>query len=141
MSKVLFGTVSIDRDVQMHNNQFQYAASFEDLLVPAGEYPIYAYEDDLEHRGGKTYLGWRNYIGFEGTCLRGNIGNKPGEHTSYHVMVYDYDLAECFLHGHDYPISGSTVMYTYKLLPKWQLEVRDFEYDGERLFGLKVVQK
>lgn len=93
--KVLIGTVTLDRDLVMDNNQFSYAADHERLMVRKGSYPIYAFDDDLQKsKGGKTSLGWRNQIGFEGDVISSTIGGKPGEHTSYHQVVYDYTLAK-----------------------------------------------
>jgi hypothetical protein len=85
MKKVLIGTCKIDKDVKMENRQFGYAASYEDLIVEKGEYPIYAYADDLEKdKDGNISLGWRNFIGFEGKVIASNVGGRPGEATSYH---------------------------------------------------------
>lgn len=140
--KVLIGTVTLERDQVVWNNQFQYAASFEQLLIPAGEYPIYAYESDLKKdKEGRLTLGWRNYIGYEGTVISGNIGNKPGAHSRYDVMTYDYILAGRFLKGYDYYGSQGTKM-VYQLRPAWTLEVHDFVYENrERHFSLRVVKK
>lgn len=141
MKKVLIGTVEIERDVEMFNNQFGYAASFEQLKVEKGIYPIYAYEGDLKREGGKVRLGWRNYIGYEGTLIAGNVGGKPGEHTSYHLMVYEYTLAEHFLSGHSY--YDKVVRMTYELRPEWTLELGDYisSYDNRRHFYTEVVLK
>ena len=140
--KVLIGTVTLEKDQVMWNNQFQYAASFEELLVPAGGYPVYAYEGDLDRRRGDVRLGWRNYIGYEGTVLSGNIGNKAGDHSDYHLMVYDYTLAEHFLNGHGY---WNEIRYdnrmTWSLMPQWTLKLEEWEYEGERHFSVHVVRK
>lgn len=139
--KVLIGTVTLEKDQLMYNNQFGYAASFEELLVPAGEYPVYAYAGDLKH-DKDVRLGWRNYIGFEGTLLRGNVGGKPGEHTFYNLMVYDYSLAEHFLKGYSYyDVIHCDNRETWKLDPHWTLKLEDWEYDGERHFSVHVVKK
>ena len=135
--RVLIGTVSLNHEKVMTNLQFQYAASFEELLVPEGEYPITAYEGDLVTRNGVTALGWRNYIEFEGTVIRGNVGGKPGDKTSYCPMEYDYDLAELFLKGHTY---SDGVLSTFSLRPEWDIVIHDFisDFDGQRKFVLGI---
>lgn len=139
--KVIIGTVTVNHDTEMHNNQFEYAGSFENLLVKAGTYPIYAYEKDLvKTKDGKVMLGWRNYIGYEGTVLEGNIGNKVGSQSSYHLMIYNYSLADCFTEGrrcdkyHD---------ETYDLWHEWGIVLDDFvsSIDGRRIFTKDVVLK
>ena len=136
--KVLIGTVIIDSDMIMYNNQFQYAASFETLKVPAGEYPIYSYENDILRINGKAYLGWRNYIGYEGMVMEGNVGGRPGDKSYYHQIVYDNDLAALFLNGHEYMECN---LVKYKLRPELTLTVNDFNYDDDRFFSLRVVLK
>ena len=74
--KITIGTIKLDRDTEMTNTQFSYAADFETLIVPKGEYTIYADSADLEIRNGRVYLGWRNYIGYEGTVKAGNVGDR-----------------------------------------------------------------
>ena len=135
MDKVLIGSVTLRKDTVMYNGSFQYAASFEELLVPEGEYPIYAYKDDLVEQDGHKKLGWRNYIGYEGTVMRGNVGGRPGEHTYYHAMIYDYELARLFYDGHDK--HGNE----YKLFNNWYMKLRECEYQGERLFTMDVIMK
>ena len=137
MKKILIGKVTVDNDVEMINTQFEYAASYEKLLVKKGEYPIYAYANDLKHNG--TALGWRNFIGYEGTVIDGNVGGNPGEPTSYHVMTYDYILADHFLDGHTYHNGRET----YELRPEWDIELHDFisSIDNRRVFTKKIVLK
>lgn len=133
--KVLIGTVKLERDMEMTNSQFSYAADYETLMVKKGEYPVYAYADDLgESKNGKISLGWRNYIGFSGEVISNSFGDKPGSKTEYHQMNYDYILAADFLRGKDYPME-------YILRPEWGLELKEFEYDGKRHFAIKVVLK
>lgn len=139
MKRVLIGYARLEKDVEMTNTSFSYAADYERLLVAKGEYPIYAYLDDLEaEKDGKIRLGWRNYIGYEGTVIDGNVGGKPGDATSYHQMNYDYILAELFYQGHDYI---ELVQEDYILRPEWGIELRDFCYDGKRNFTMKIVLK
>lgn len=143
MRHILIGTITLEKDVVMYNNQFQYAASFEQLNVPAGEYPVYALECGLETRRGRTEVK-DAYIGFEGTVLAGNIGGKPGEHSSYHQPWYGYNMAENFLQGHDY---NNAIHYDVRrewtLRPEWGLEISDFNscIDGKRLFSLSIALK
>ena len=140
--RVLIGTVEIERDVVMWNNQFGYAASFEQLTVPKGVYPVYAFTGDLARdKNGKVSLGWRNYIGYEGTIISGNVGGKPGDHTDYHLMIYDYSLAEYFLEGYSY--YDKTVRMTYELRPEWGIELHDFvsSFDNKRIFTKSIFLK
>lgn len=143
MKHILIGTITLEKDVVMYNMQFQYAASFEQLNVPAGEYPVYAREDGLQTRQGRTEVK-DGYIGFEGTVLAGNVGGKPGEHSHYNQMWYGYNMAECFLNGHDY---NDNVRYDVRrdwvLRPEWGLEITDINscIDGRRLFSLNIALK
>lgn len=140
--KVIIGYVTLPKDTEMHNNQFEYAASFEHLLVPAGKYPIYAYAKDLDRSRGYVRLGWRNYVGYEGTVIASNVGGKPGEKTGYHLMTQDYILADAFFNGHD-----ACLHYLdrreYELRPEWTIKVHDFvsSFDGKRVFMAEVVLK
>ena len=135
MSKVLIGSITIKKDTQMFNGQFQYAASFEELLVPAGEYPIYTDEADLRFENGTARLGWRNYIGYEGTVIRGNVGGKQGDRTRVDEHIYDYELAKLFLDGHDK--NGNE----YTLFDNWYLTIRECHYEGKRLFAIDIIKK
>ena len=137
MKKVLIGKVIVDNDVEMVNTQFGYAASYERLMVKKGEYPIYAYENDLKRSG--SVLGWRNFIGYEGTVIDGNVGGKPGDSTRYDLMIYDYNLADHFLDGHTY----DDVRKTYELRPEWGIELHDFisSIDNRRIFTKNIVLK
>lgn len=143
MRHILIGSITLEKDVVMYNNQFQYAASFEQLNVPAGEYPVYVREDDLYTRRSRIEVK-DGYIGFEGTVLAGNVGGKPGDHSSYHQMWYGYDMADCFLQGHDYNNAlRYDVRREWKLRPEWGLEISDFisSIDGKRLFSLGITLK
>lgn len=139
--RILLGTVTLEKDVVMYNNQFQYAASFEQLNVPKGEYPIYTYESNLKKRDGKIGLGYLNFLGFEGTVLSGNIGNKPGDHSYYHLCTYEYMLADHFLEGYDY--YDKIIRATYELRPEWGIELHDFvsSFDGKRCFTKNLFLK
>lgn len=139
--KILIGTVTLDRDTVMWNNQFQYAASFEQLEVKAGEYPIYTYESNLKERNGRYYPDYLNFLGFEGTVISGNIGNKPGDHSSYHLCVYEYQLADYFLNGHEY--FNKMTRGEYVLRPEFGIELHDFvsSIDGRRIFTLSLYVK
>ena len=139
LREVLIGTVRISKDVEMYNHSFSYAADYEHLKVKAGEYPIYAFSYDIDTlKDGTVCLGWRNYVGYEGTIISNSFGDKPGEETSYHQMWYDYLLAEAFIKGHEH-IDG--VEYEYELRPEWTVITREYNYDGKRVFGNKVVLK
>lgn len=137
--KVLLGKVVIDQDIEMHNMDFEYAASFEDLLVKRGEYPIYTYESSLKEDGGKIRLtGYRNYFGYEGTVLASNVGGKKGEHTTYTPSTYAFMLAEMFVQGHD-----AYFKKEYVLRPEWEIEIEDYisSCDDKRHFMFNIVLK
>ena len=137
--KVMIGTVSIEKDIIMTNGQFSYAADFERLMVKAGEYLIFTYTDDFNHDVKHIQLGWRNYIGFEGTVIESSVGGKPGENTSYFQFVYDYCLADLFIEGHEY--YEHNVRAEYQLRPEWGIVLHDFEFGGKRLFTKNIVLK
>lgn len=139
--KILLGTIALERDTVLMNTSFQYAASFEELKVEKGEYPIYTYASDLRKtRDGILEVDCA-YFGFEGTVLRGNVGGKPGDHTYYSTYVRGYDLAQYVLDGHKYfnKIDRATI----ELRAEWELKVSDFisSYDNKRVFCLDVVLK
>lgn len=140
MAKVIIGKAILKKDVVMEDS-FQYAESFERILVKAGEYPIYSYEVDLKHRDGVTMLGWRNHIGYEGTVIDSNVGGKAGEKRTYYTCLYDYELAEMFFNGRGNVMSNTYLYITYELANNWTLKLEEFEYNGERHFSMKVVQK
>ena len=141
MSKmVLIGTVEISEDVVMYNRSFQYAGSFEDILVKKGIYEIMADSTDLDRYDDNrdVRLGWRNYIVYKGTVVASNVGGKQGDETKYCQHSYAYMLAEDFLKGHKYIGSAK---YTYRLRPEWGITVSDSVYDGERIFSLGIYLK
>jgi hypothetical protein len=139
--KVLIGSVILERDTVFHNNEFQYAASFEELKVPKGEYPVYAYESEVVKRGDRTIIARGGYIGFEGTVLSGNIGNKPGEHSSYHPFSYDFMLADHFVEGHSY--YNKIDRAEWVLRPEWGIVLNDniSSFDGKRYFTKDIFLK
>lgn len=134
--KVLIGTVTLEKDVVMYNNQFQYTASFEELKVEKGTYPIYTYED--EYRDGRLHGA---YLGFEGTVVAGNIGNKVGSHSRYDQYWYGYSLADCFIDGYDYV--EKIIRREFELRPEWGIKLDDFvsSFDSKRCFVKSIVRK
>jgi len=140
MEKILIGKIVLTKDIEMHNNQFSYAADYEDILVPAGEYPIYTYWEDIKKDGDDLVVWDSCYIGFEGKLIRGTLGGKKGDHTEYHQMNYAYTVADFFLNGE--PIISSKYLYTkYILNPEWSLRIDDFTYDGERVLRIEIFTK
>lgn len=140
MRKIMVGTVELERDVEMLNTSFQYAASFEKLKVSKGVYPIYAYESDIRNRNGKRSIG-AAYIGYDGTVLASNVGGKPGEKTTYDPFGYGYSFAHDFLQGSDY-----TQQYgqrNFVLNAEWEINIHDFvsDYDNKRCFLLEIALK
>lgn len=143
MKHILIGTITLEKDVEMYNNQFQYAASYEKLNVPKGEYPIYTLESEIEERRGR-YEVKGAYLGFEGTVLSSNVGGKPGEHSYYSQFGYGYSMAQMFLDGHDYSDGFCKgIRREWTLRPEWKIEISDFNscIDGKRLFSLSLALK
>lgn len=136
--RVLVGTVTLERDTVMYNLEFQYAASFEQLKIAKGEYPIYAREDDLITRNGETELR-TGYIGYEGIVLAGNVGNKPGERSKYHPYIRGYELADRFVNGYGY--YNKIDRADYALRPEWGIKLDDYvsSIDGRRKFSHDIV--
>lgn len=146
MKKIRIGSVTLENDVVMENQQFQYAASFERLKVSQGTYPIFVYADDVRKVDGKIQLDWRNYIRFDGTVISGNVGGEPGEHTTYSVMTYDYILADYFIKGYSDirdEADGKRVRCNYELAPEWGIEIDDFVsgIDNKRCFAKRIFLK
>ncbi len=136
MKKVLIGTVHVEKDTIMLNQQFTYAADFEELNVKAGDYPVYTYADELERHDDRVILGHgTHYIGFTGTLVRSSFKGTPGEETHFHPMCYAYQLADGFLRGHEL-FQGVRLDYT--LRPEWGMFVDECAYDGKRLFSVKL---
>ena len=138
--KILIGTVTIDRDVVMFNSQFQYAASFEEIKVTAGTYPIFAYEGDLTITENGLTLGWRNYMRFDGIVKRGNVGNKIGDRSHYSPMCYNYELAQYFVDGFKYQ---DFARLDFILDDAFEIKVSDINspLTGKRMFSLKICLK
>jgi len=132
MERVLIGTVTLKKDTVMYNQQFSYAADFEELTVKAGKYPIYAYLCDLLKVPDGIALGWRNYVGYEGEVIRNSFGSKPGTPTSFHRMAYPHHLAECFMR------SSIVDDKEYELAPDWEVTLREGEYDGRRIWSHEI---
>lgn len=142
MKKLLIGYTTIEKDRVMHNNQFSYAASFEDLLVKAGKYPIYTYKDELRNYGDRIIVEGA-YYGYTGTVVAGNVGRKPGEESRYDLYTQGYCLAEEFLKGYKYLGVSTIESDGMELLPEWGLYIADFnsERDGRRIFCLELIKK
>ena len=111
---IVIGKYIQKQDEVMYNFSFQYAASFEQLLVPAGEYDIVMYE-------GRGY----GAINYSGTVISGNVGGKPGDKTHYAAHIYDYEVARKILEGDD----------RYSLMPDYTAVWHTFisPYDGKEL--------
>ena len=138
MKKVLIGTVTLERDTKMENRSFQYAASFEDLLVPKGTYSIYTYADDLARCNGKIHVSGFCFCEYAGTVIAGNVGGEKGDTTQYGQAVRYYELADDFEKGFEY---RKLDRFDYELRPEWGLELREYEYDGKRHFVKDIVLK
>ena len=52
----------------------------------------------------------------------------------------DEELAQYFLDGNNGDIDWNK-RHEYELAPEWKLEVHEYEWDGERRFGLDVILK
>lgn len=142
MKKYLVGYTTIEKDRVMHNNQFSYAASYEELLVKAGKYPIYVYENDLQDYGDRIIVKSARY-GYTGTVVESNVGGKPGQETRYDLYTYGYSLAEEFLNGYRTLGFGTIERDGMDLCPEWGLNIADFisSYDGKRVLCLELVIK
>lgn len=133
MEKYLIGYTTLKNDRVMHNNQFEYAASYEELTVKAGTYPIYVRKYDL--RDQKVYGA---YYGYTGTIIDSNVGGKKGDTTRYDLYTYGYSLAEDFLNGYrKFSLTGFD-RDEVTLRDEWELYIADFYYDGERIFCLEL---
>lgn len=139
--QILLGTITLEQDTVMMNLSFQYAASFEELTVPKGEYPIYTYASDMRtDKNGVKEVGCA-YYGFKGIVLRGNVGGKPGETTYYSPYQRGYSLAEELISGHVY--FNKIDRADLELRPEWGIEISDFisSFDNKRCFSLGIVLK
>ena len=138
--KVLVGYVTLEKEHVFHNNQFQYAASFEELKVPAGTYPIYTYQSELKERDGRVIVD-DAWIGYTGTIIASNVGGKPGNKGEYHQYRRGYCLADAFLDGHEYFGFGTTEQQEFELALEWEIVVNDCVYEGKRFFTKSIVLK
>ena len=137
MKPFMIGTVKLDRDTVMTNTSFSYAADWQQINVPAGEYPIYGYK--TMNYDGKVHVDWQNYIGYEGTICGGNVGTI-GDKAHYCVQSYGYSLAQHFIDGHAY--EGYTRI-DFTLRPEWGIVISDFvsSFDNKRIFVLGLELK
>ena len=138
-NRIMIGKVILEKDAIMMNTSFQYAASFEELKVPAGEYLIYTYFDDLTIRHEKIYVDCA-YTEYKGTVTRGNVGNSIGSEGEYHPYHYSYSLADCFLHEHNM-IEKDFWNKRYILDDAWKLVIDEVEspIDEQRGFLLGII--
>ena len=141
MKKYLVGIVTLDQDREMTNTSFSYAADYETILVKAGSYPIYVYDDDLKKYDDEIIVESVR-IGYNGIVLESNVGNKPGTNSEYHRYRYGYDMAAAFLRGHDDYNREKWYDVHYIIGAAFTVCVHDFiSYDGERILCLQLVRK
>lgn len=142
MKKYLVGTVTLDRDTEMTNTSFQYATSFETLLVKAGTYPIYVYADDIR-RGRLGRVARSVLIDYTGEVLAGNVGKKIGSISDYFQCWYGYEMADAFLKGRPGLTTNKWYDYHFAIRPEWTVQVADFvsDFENSRIMCLELLLK
>ena len=104
MSKLeRIGVIVLDNDTEMTNANFETAAWWEKLLIPAGEYEIMAEFEDYNKNKVKNA-----YVTYEGTVIADYFGalffgnpvgtydnyKNKGNHSSYSTFMYGFMLGE-----------------------------------------------
>ena len=138
--KILVGYVTLEKEHVFHNNQFQYAASFEDLKVSAGTYPVYTYKSQLKEYHGRTVVEDAR-IGYTGTIIASNVGGKPNDKGEYNQYRRGYCLADAFIDGYEYFGLGTTEKQDFDLSLEWELVINEGHYEGKRFFTKSIVLK
>ena len=140
-NRVLIGTVTLEKDLIMLNTSYQYAASFEELNIPKGEYQIWADESDLHRRKDGHLYADSMFIEYKGTFTRGNVGNKIGSNSEYRPFLSGYNIAQWFLNKHNY-LEKEWWAKEFILDNSWTIIVDDFiSFDGSRVMMLDIVLK
>ena len=146
MATKQIGWFTLKEDKVFCNNGYECAAWYENILVPAGRYPINVldykvmhFDDDRrKHLNGRVdgHIG-SAYITMNGTIVSDDFGSRfygvpfgaydiyqnKGKPSRYTAHIYLYALADSSLNNPDSP---------YELLPEFVAKEVFFEYDGEQ---------
>lgn len=114
---IQIGLAKVLEPTEMVNSNFECAAWYERLLVPAGEYPINTAKFNKRIINGveRECIDWYNSISYTGTVLSDDFGARfcgvplsnydnqknTGKQTEYHPHMYDYILADKVLYCPD----------------------------------------
>lgn len=128
-------------------NTYECAAWYENVLVPAGRYPMTV--SDYVERKEKDGIKVDGYIGAVWVYLPGIITSdefgarfcgvpvgtydnekNKGKTSSHHFNQYLYGVANTILEPETSIFKSDK--YTYELLPEYEARYIHFEYDGEQ---------
>lgn len=146
MATKQIGWFTLKEDKVFCDNGYECAAWYENILVPAGKYPINVvdytvmhFDDERRKRYNGRVKGHIDsaYITMDGTIVSDDFGSRfygmpigdydiyqnKGKPSRYTMQMYLYSLADSVLHDPDSP---------YELLPEYEAREVYFEYDGEQ---------
>ena len=137
MEKVLMGYGVLSRDKVYHNDSFETAAWYENILVKAGKYPIYTEYDPNGYNRFDAYCRIEGEIvsDYFGTLFYGvpvgTYDNKKnaGKRSSCGMFLYSFMLADMVLD----PNEGRGFFDSYELAPGFSAAKEKYisSVDGE----------
>lgn len=131
------GWYHLKEETEFHNAGFETAAWFEDILVPAGKYPVEIYNHKVYDDG--CLAASSAYVRLSGTIVRdyfpalffGNVVSdydmtkNAGKETSYTMSPYLFRVARSVVEDKNSP---------YELFPEYRAETKRVKaYDGSMI--------
>lgn len=129
----IIGYAVISEDTVMHNNSFECAAWYENILVRKGKYPIVS-----DGRGDF-------YIHYDGEIVSDYFGSlfcgvpigtydcekNRGKKATYTAHLYGFMIARCILENEGHCFGGSADE-TFVLEDGYEAVWEEYEWDGEK---------
>ena len=147
--KFQIGYINIKKE-EVFTNTFETAAWYEDIIVPAGRYPIYAEKfryNEATNKIEPIIDGWITYH-IDGTIHSDNFqslfcgvpfgesydgAKNKGKTATYHAQTYPYIIAKSIIEGRG----------DFELLPEFEAITDNFisHYTGEKITVHKIIKK
>jgi hypothetical protein len=147
--KFQIGYINIEKE-QVFTNTFETAAWYEDIIIPAGKYPIFAEKfryNEVTKKIEPIIDGWITYH-LDGTIKSDNFqslfcgvpfgvcydgAKNKGKPATYHAQTYPHIIAESILSN-----SGN-----FELLPEFEAIEYTFNspYTGEKITTHRIIKK
>lgn len=126
--KTQIGWYIVEKDTVFHNQNFSFAAWWEDIEVKAGKYPVYAYDMKVGNDGRVTSN--QVYASMDGTIVADYFASHY-----YGMPISDYDTKKNAGEPSQYSVSTDTNAMAERIMQgdgKWELlpefELRKYEY-------------